>query len=437
MANRFTKFAIGLVIISVAHPCFAQGIGARISVSTSPDQATVSCDGIERGSSPLTISGLLAGPHLITVEKVGYVTAQRTVAVAAQGKSSAELNLQRPTGLVLLRSTPTGADIEINGAHRGKTPLLLADLPLGKYRLKASALGYLSRDVEFEIENRSPQLVSVSLTSDSAVLTIRTEPPGASVKINGLLKGVTPCTLDRLPAGENELIISLSDYGVYRSKIKLRANEEETLDLALKPAPGVLSVITVPTGARLFVDDKLCGQSPLTLDSIDAGTHVVKAELDGYASVTRTVDFQKGEKKVEEFRLEQNVGAIEVMAKPDGIKVFIDGAEQGVIMTAQDNPVGRFSQPIAVGNHLVSLRLKGYGTVERRITVEKGQTVSLKEILKRVFNVDTQLTLRNGNVVTGILAEKLPNGDLKVETQIGIYKTIAAEDIASIEAVKN
>jgi len=348
-----------------------------------------------------------------------------------------DIKLAQATGLVLLRSTPAGADIEINGAHRGKTPLLLTDLTLGRYRLKASAQGYLSRDVEFEVENRSPQLVTVSLASDSAVLIVKTEPPGASVKVNGLVKGVTPCTLDRLPAGENELIISLPDYVVYRSKIKLQANEEENLVITLKPVPGVLSVISVPTGAKLFVDDKLCGQTPFTLDSVEAGSHVVRAELDGYAPMTRTVEFQQGEKKVEAFQLERNEGKLEVMAKPEGVKVFVDGAVLGVVQLAPDNPVARFSHELAVGPHVVSLQLKGYGAVDRRIAIVKGETLTLKEILKRVFNADTRLKLRNGDVVTGILGEKLPNGDIMLETQIGIYKTFPAMDIEAIEPIKN
>lgn len=418
-------------------PCVAQDGGARITVSSRPDQAPVACDGIVRGVTPMTVSGLSAGPHLIAVEMAGYLPVQRTVVVAAGGKSIVDITLERPTGLVLLRSTPAGADIEINGAHRGKTPLLLTDLLLGKYRLKASALGYLSRDVEFEIESRSPQLVSVSLASDSSVLAVTTQPPGASVKVNGLSKGVTPCTLDRLPAGENELVISLPGYVVYRSKIKLLANEEETLDISLKPVPGVLSVITLPSGARLFMDEKLCGQTPMTLDSIEAGSHVVRAEMEGYAPVTKTIDFQQGEKKVEELRLERNVGTLEVMARPEGIKVFVDGSELGSVLLAPDSPVARFSHDIAVGGHVVSLRLKGYGQVERRVMIEKGQTVTLKEVLKRVFIADTRITLRNGDVVTGILAEKLPEGDIRLETQIGIYKTIAAMDIASSETLKN
>lgn len=437
MAKLIAFLLSGIVTLVFCLPGLAQGLGARISVATAPDQAAVTCDGVARGLSPLSLSGLQAGPHLIVVEKEGYLPAQRTVTVTAEGRSTVDIKMEQPAGLVLLTSHPVGAEIEINGAHRGKTPLLLTDLPFGKYRLKASALGYLNRDVEFAVENRTPQQVRVTLTSDSAVLTIKTEPPGASVKVNGLSKGETPCTLDRLPAGDNEVVLSLPGHVVYRSIIKLQANQEETVEVPLKPLPAVLSVVTIPTGARLFVDEKLSGQSPLTLDAIEVGSHVVRAELDGYTPVSRTLEFQQGEKKVEEIRLEREVGVLEVMAKPEGIRVFVDGIDQGGVLLSPDNPIPRFSQELAVGAHVVSLRLKGHGAVERRVVVEKGQTNSVKEVLKRVFLPDTRIKLRNGEVLTGVFGEKLANGDVRLETQIGIYKTIELMDIAKMESVKN
>ena len=406
---------------------------ARLSVASTPDKATVTCDGVLREDTPLTIDGLRTGPHLVLVEKSGYLPVRRTVVLVGGQRSSLDVQLERLTGLVLLRSVPDGADIEINGAHRGKAPLLITDLPPGHYRLKASSAGYLSRNVEFEVENRIPQTVVVSLASDSAFLTIRSQPVGASVKVNGLTKGVTPCRLDRLPAGDNEVVVSLPDYEAYRAKVKLQANEEQSLDITLKAFPSSLSVITTPPGAKLFVDDILRGQSPMTMEGMTGGTHSVRVELDGCDPETRSIELKNGEKKVEEFQLTRNIGTLKVMAKPDGVSVVIDGAEAGTVMPGADSTVGQLSQELTVGEHRVLLRFKGYGTVEKRVTIRKGETVTLKEILKRVFVADTVVKLFSGEIATGFLAEKLPNGDVKLETQLGIYKNIKASDIASIE----
>ncbi|MEI8351815.1 MAG: hypothetical protein WCG36_05825, partial [bacterium] len=75
-------------------------------------------------------------------------------------------------------------------------------------------------------------------------------------------------------------------------------------------------------------------------------------------------------------------------------------------------------------------------TVEKRITIQKGQTLVLKEVLKRSFEADTEIRLISGEKLTGILGEKLPDGGIKLETQLGIFKTIKASDVATIEKVK-
>lgn len=417
-------------------PARAQDPAASISLVTEPDKATVTCDGILREESPLTISPLRPGTHLISVERSGYLPARRTVTLAAGQRSALVIPLERLTGLVLLQSVPEGAEIELNGASRGKAPLLLTDLVPGSYRVRATAPGFLGRNVEFEVKDRIPQKVVVSLASDSATLTLRSQPVGATVQVNGLTKGVTPCTLDRLPAGDAEVVVSLPDFETYRSTVKLQANEEQALDITLKAVPSAVSVISTPTGARIFVDDVLKGQAPVTLDALPAGSHVVRAEMEGYEPSSRTIELRAAQKSVEEFQLSANVGRLELMVKPDGVQVAVDGADKGVIMPGAEGTVGQLAFELPVGDHKVVLTLKGYGTVEKRIAIQKGQTASVKEVLRRTFVADTQVKLNTGEVVTGVKGERLPNDDLKLETQLGIYKTIKAADIVSIESLK-
>ena len=433
MALQALKFGIVVLLLALGLVAGAQELPSRLSLATIPDKATVTFDGVVREETPTTINGLRPGLHLIQIETAGYLTAKRTVTLTAGQRSSVEIPLERLTGLILVRSVPDGADLEINGAHRGKAPMMITDLSPGQYRIRASSPGYLSRDVEMEVVDRVPKAVLVSLASDSALLTIGSTPPGAAVTINGLSKGVTPCKLDRLPVGENDVVVSLPEYGVYRARIKLQANEEQTLDIPLKALPSALTVLSTPTGARLFVDDKLRGQTPLTLDGLEAGSYVLRAELEGCETQTRTLELIKAEKKVEAFELIRNVGTLSIMAKPDGVSVLVDGVEKGTIMPGSNETVGKLDVELLVGPHVVSLRFKGCGSVEKRITIVKGETITLKEILKRVFVANTRVTLTTGEVLTGVLGEKLPSGDVKLETQLGIYKTLEAVRISTIE----
>ena len=45
---------------------------------------------------------------------------------------------------------------------------------------------------------------------------------------------------------------------------------------------GGLSVDSRPTGARVYIDGKLIGTTPLAVPSIGAGEHAVRLERDGY-----------------------------------------------------------------------------------------------------------------------------------------------------------
>lgn len=427
---------VAVWVCALGLPVGAQELTSSLSLSTDPDKATVTCDGVLRDVTPLTITGLRPGDHLIMFEKPGFLPARRTVNLVAGQRASLSVSLERLTGLILLQSIPDGSEIDINGAHRGKAPLLVTDLPQGQYRVKATASGYLSREVEFEVKDRVPQKVVVSLASDSARLTIRSQPGGAAVTVNGLTKGVTPCTLDRLPAGATEVVLTLEDYEPSRVTVKLQANEEQSVDMTLKAIPGSISVISNPTGAKLFVDDALKGQTPLTLTDLVAGSHVLRVEMEEYEPLSRTVDMKPALKAVEEFVLTRNTGRLEVMARPEGVRLAVDGHEKGVLATDASQSVGQLTCELPVGDHTITLSLKGYATVEKHIVVQKDQTVTLKEVLKRSFVADTRVRLVSGEILTGIIGEKLPNDDIKLETQLGIFKTIKAADVASVEKLK-
>jgi serine/threonine-protein kinase len=60
-------------------------------------------------------------------------------------------------------------------------------------------------------------------------------------------------------------------------------------------ANGVLEVKSTPTGAAVFVDDRLAGTTPINV-TVTAGRHQVRLELAGYASVTVEEDARANER---------------------------------------------------------------------------------------------------------------------------------------------
>ena len=406
----------------------------QVRITTEPAGAVVTCDGELRDAAPITLAGLLPGEHLLTAALPGYREARQTVELSAGQRMAVSLVLEQIVGLVLIHSEPAGADVEVDGAHRGRTPLLLADLPLGTYRARLTLAGFLAREVELTIRDRTPQRELVRLTSDSATLVLASDPTGAQVTLNGIARGTTPCTLDRIPGGDNRLELTMDGYEAYVQDLRLIAGKRETVTAMLTPIPAELTVVSLPAGARVYVADQYRGDTPLVLKPIDPGTYRIRTELPGHAPMARSVRLERAQALVEEFRMQGNTGVFELTTEPAGVKVFVDGKEVGST-AAPKSTTDRISEPLQldllpVGTHQVQLTCKGYYAVAFPIEIARQQTVSMHHKLKRRFIPNIEVRTRT-EVYKGVLMEVEPTGDVQVELRPGIVKTIPAADIVS------
>ncbi|MCX7590003.1 MAG: PEGA domain-containing protein, partial [Kiritimatiellae bacterium] len=217
----------------------------QVRVTTDPPDAVVLCDGIVQDAPPVTITGLAPGEHLIVATKSGYQDARRTITLEAGQRLAVDLKLEPICGLVLVRSNPPGSEVEVDGASRGRTPLLLTDLPLGTYRVRLSAPGYMPKEIDLKIESRIPIKLEANLRSDAATLEIASEPPGARVLVNGAERGTTPCVVERIREGDCRLELLLDGYEPYRHEMRLAAGQVESLNIILKPLPAELTVVSI------------------------------------------------------------------------------------------------------------------------------------------------------------------------------------------------
>lgn len=410
---------------------------AQLRVATDPEGAMVSCDGVLQDAAPLTLKDLDAGPHLVAIEKPGYQSVRRTISLLPGQRSALDVKLEPVTGLVLIQVDPEGAEIEIGGAHRGQAPLLLTDLVIGRYRVKATANGYVARETEFQVDDRIPIAVKISLVSDSAKVTVTSSPQGATVTVNGLAKGVTPCEVDRLPSGDSKIVLTLQDYVTYSQDVRLQAGEEQKIDVVLKAMPATLSVMSTPPGVRVFVNDQLRGQTPLALDSVEPGTYTIRGELEGCEPQTTTVEIGRAQAKVVDLQMVRNVGSLELVTDPPGVKVTVDAQERGLTQAgAADAPSQVFKvDMLGVGDHRLQLSKKGFFSVDRTFSVKANEVSSVREVMKRRFIPDTVVRVKSspGDVLVGIISRRLPNGDVEIETKPGIFKTVKADDVLSID----
>lgn len=412
----------------------------QVRVNTTPPDALLFVDGVSRDRSPATLTGLAPGTHLLIARRHGFREARQSFSLMAGQKLALDLQLEELRGLVLVHSSPTGAEVQVDEAFRGRTPLLLTDFPLGKHRVRVSLQGYLPKDLDVEVNDRIPQKLQADLVADSATIDFTSQPPGADVFIGGAARGRTPVRVERVPSGMAEIALRLEGHAEYTERLLLKAGETVTVDATLAARPGSLTVLTEPGPARVYINDQFRGESPLALADLPPGPHRVRVERKGYEPDARNVTVKADDSTTEEFRLVSNSGVLVLVTEPPGVKVLVDGVDAGETVAAE---AGLVSQALKIeylgrGEHTLQLTKPGYSFRPRRFTVDVGQAVTLHEKLTRLFIPDILVRTApgEGGTRTGVLLREYPNGDLEIEVRPGVIERLKGSDVIEKKPIR-
>lgn len=421
-----------LTVLSLRGSLYAQS--ADVYINSTPQGAEIQIDGKTRGVTPLTLPSLEPGKHLITATLRGYRPAYQSFAIKGAERQVIELDLEAMNGLLLIHSTPDGAEVEVNGVHRGITPVLIADLPFGIHRAQLTKSGFLPRQLDIAIDSRVPQRIVTTLTADTATLSIQTTPSGVNVALDGIPAGQTPCRIADVRTGEVKLSMSAAGYHPFEESLTLQAGETREIEIALRPKPSSLRITTTPPDARIIINEQYRGRSPVEISPLAAGTYSLRAELPAHDPALREIRVGLGQQVVEDISLMPNAGSIEITTEPAGVKVLIDGMPVGVTAAAEDGTdkiSSLFSRSlIPVGAHEMTLTKPGYYALSEEIEILRNETVTGHFSLSRRFIPNCQVQTKT-EVYRGVLIERNPN-TLKLELRPGIFKTLRLDDITSI-----
>jgi hypothetical protein len=210
-------------------------------------------------------------------------------------------------------------------------------------------------------------------TAVPATLTVQTQPDSADVLIDDEPRGKTPLTI-RVDPGSRRMAIRAA--GVERTvqlTIVPGAQLSHYFDLtAGGEGPGRLSIVTDPPGARVSIDGRPRGVSPLVVDDLAPSDHLVSVTSDT-GSAERSVTVAGGVAKELMFalpRLTAPVAGWIVVASPFPVEVI---ERDETIATSGPKKV-----MLAAGRHSFVLRNGNLGYEERRtIDVAPGAVASL------------------------------------------------------------
>ena len=154
--------------------------------------------------------------------------------MAASPVMAAGPKIQAPGELTIMSLT-NGAEVVIDGKPMGTIPLedSLVLLP-GKHTIKVTKRGYSEYTDTFNVRPGESVELEIDLLPFAGMVKIMTPEPGATVKIDGKVEGVTPFDKD-LQAGKRIITISRADFQDEVRELEIRPGEAYELNILLRP----------------------------------------------------------------------------------------------------------------------------------------------------------------------------------------------------------
>ncbi len=250
-----------------------------LAVSTVPPGARVSLNGEFLALSDFFPLDVLAGEYAVEIARDGYQTETRTLSIAPRATETLQVDLVRTLASAFFITEPAGVEVWVDGELRGTTSGSLSpdrheaaraqglDPSRSSDRLEVTNLSIGAHQVELrrkchEIARRTLELPEpkdydpdpVKLEESVGTLSLRSDPPGGRIFLDGEGMGVTPRELPRVCSGRHRIEVK-HPAGRFIQDLTLEKNESKTLDCPIRPSLAFLGVVAEsPAGERVLAD---------------------------------------------------------------------------------------------------------------------------------------------------------------------------------------
>ncbi|MCE5297475.1 MAG: PEGA domain-containing protein [Methanoregulaceae archaeon] len=303
-----------LVFIPVTQPTTLVGAGkGYYSISSVPSGGSVYFDGSYKGITPVTVQVASEGTpgHTVSISLSGYETWSTSLSGnPSDGQTipvNAYLTPVQNYGSISVTSSPSGATAVLDSGSSQVTPCTFTGVNAGTHTVYVSKSGYTSVSRTVTVSAGSTTQVSVTLNQvapESGTIYVVSTPQGASAYVDGVYYGITPALATGLSPGNHQVRISLSGFQDWVGTVYVASGATTTVTQTLHvgtptptqaPGTGSVAVSSNPAGAQVFMDNVYEGITPLTISSVQPGTHSFLIKLTGYADWEVSEPVQSGQ----------------------------------------------------------------------------------------------------------------------------------------------
>jgi hypothetical protein len=362
-----------------------------------------------------------------------------------------------PYGTIYVESSPPGAVISVNGINHGHAPATITGLYPGTYTIRAELKGFQDFTTTASLSGPTRTSVYCPMVPDSTGngIYVMSSPPRANVYLDGVLRGVAPLMLSNTVPGSHQVIVNLSGYDDWESTVVVPQSGTKTVAAVLdendeKTVRGI-NVTSKPSGARVLLDSTERGVTPVTLNNIAAGIHILEIEYAGYDAWKSTVSVPDSGLKQVSVNLTPEPahapGWITVASHPGNASVTLDGNFAG--RTPVNSTLNLAEIP--PGEHTIVVVLSGYRSFAEKINVSPNLVSAVNATLVPFSGPDLKGSLSvisapagaavfvdNASIgISPLTADDLPAGNHVVSLRMEGYEEYSVSILVSGGTTKN
>lgn len=277
-------------------------------------------------------------------------------------------------------------------------------------------------------------LIDRRLDEARGSLQVISDPPGATVLIEGVGEFVTPALIDRLPLGGHEVTISKEGFESITKTVSVADEDLVVLnEIELSKTAGQLEVVSEPKAdfrlIKTVENDQQelvkVGRTPVLIEKLDPGEYEVLLAVEGWPEYSEKILVENNRNTSVSAVFAK--GGLKVTSDPIGAEVWLlspdsESEEAEKVGTTPLNLSG-----LPVGKHQIELRYGDWSPIRRTVEVADGVTEDLEFSWERAlvsFESDPpgaavfqgSRRLGNGREVTPFRAE-LPEGEYRFSAQ--------------------
>lgn len=217
-----------------------------IEIDSEPRGAYVIVNGLDKGKTPLSLSGIAKGLITVTLKHPGFKDETRELSMHAGEVQNLYLKLQPLAGTLQLVSFPEGGRVYVNNVFSGKSPVVLTSVEPGKYDVRVELDGFAPITRLIEVANGSSVSEEFRLSNVMGRLEVRTSPAEAQVFIDGKLVGMTKALgsdteglseilpIENLIEGEHTMIVKKEGFADSTRHPKIQNSKTSKANVTLK-----------------------------------------------------------------------------------------------------------------------------------------------------------------------------------------------------------